>query len=140
MHRMIAGFAAGALAVLVFHQGTLFLLHLAGVIPRLPWSIAPVPPWGVPAIVNAMFWGGLWGIAFAALATRFPRGPGYWVAAFLFGAVFLNLVGWLVVPLFKHRPAGFPPLDRMWIGLLIHGVWGIGAGVFLRLAERSRMI
>lgn len=138
MFRIAAGFIAGALAVLVFHQGTLFILHLAGAVPRMPWSVAPVPPWGVPAIVNAMFWGGLWGAVFAMFEQKFPRGRLYWLAAFLFGLVFLNLVAWFVVPVFKQRPAGFPPIDRIWIPLLIHGMWGIGAGVVMQVAARLR--
>lgn len=138
MLRIAFGFAAGALSVLVFHQGTLFLLHLAGVVPRLPWSMAPVPPWSVPSLVNAMFWGGLWGIVLSIFAPRFPRGALYWAGAFVFGLVFLNLVGWFVVPVFKNRPAGFPPLDRIWIGLLIHGMWGLGAAFFLHLFSRLR--
>jgi hypothetical protein len=138
MSRIAFGFAAGALSVLVFHQGALFLLHLAGVIPRMPWNMAPVPPWNVPMLLSSMFWGGLWGIVLAMFAPRFPRGAFYWLSALVFGLVFLNLVGWFVVPVFKNRPAGFPPLDRIWIGLLIHGVWGLGAAVFLRAVERLR--
>jgi hypothetical protein len=69
----IAGFVAGALAVLVFHQGALLALRLAGLVPAPPWRLAPVPPFGVPAVLSAAFWGGIWGIA---LAPRFGRGAG----------------------------------------------------------------
>ena len=58
--RVAYGFIAGCIAVLLFHQGALLALHLAGIAPS-PWNIAPVPPFGVPAVVSAAFWGGVWG-------------------------------------------------------------------------------
>src|SRR5215218_10347817 len=82
---ILLGFAAGLLAVPLFHQAALFLLHAAGIGPAA-WNMAPVPPFGVPALLSAAFWGGLWGIALALVERRFPRGAGYWVAALLFGA------------------------------------------------------
>jgi hypothetical protein len=49
--RVVArGLVAGALAVLVFHQGALLALRLAGLVPAPPWRLAPVPPFGVPAV------------------------------------------------------------------------------------------
>ncbi len=49
---LIWGFAAGFLAVLIFHQTALLGLHRAGIAPT-PWSLAPVPPFGMPAVVSA---------------------------------------------------------------------------------------
>ena len=65
--RLIRGFVAGFLAVLVCHQAALLGLHRAGIAPA-PWNLAPVPPFGVPAVVSAAFWGGLWGSVFVLLA------------------------------------------------------------------------
>src|SRR3546814_5072860 len=40
---------------------------LAGApVPFAPWSMAPVSPFGVPQTLSAAFFGGLWGIAYAA--------------------------------------------------------------------------
>ncbi len=103
--RIIGGFVAGFLAVPVFHQAALFVLHRAGIAPA-PWDLAPVPPFGVPAVVSAAFWGGLWGIAFALLAPRFGRGAGYWLAGLLFGAIAPTLVAWFVVLPLKGLPPG----------------------------------
>ena len=65
--RAILGFVAAAIAVLTFHQGMWALLHLLN-LPGMgmppPYPIAPVPPWGVPRIVDLAFWGGLYGILF----------------------------------------------------------------------------
>ncbi|MFZ5791000.1 MAG: hypothetical protein ACOY3L_09900 [Pseudomonadota bacterium] len=132
--RIIAGFVAGFVAVLVFHQTTLLLLHLAGVTPALPWRMDPVPPFGVPAVLSSAFWGGLWGILLAWLLPQFPRAASYWSAALLFGAVALSLVAWFVVLPLK----GFPPgngfaLPGVITGLTVNGAWGIGTALFLRL-------
>jgi hypothetical protein len=99
--RLIRGF----LAVLVCHQAALLVLHHAGVAPA-PWNLAPVPPLGVPAVVSAAFWGGLWGIVFVLLASRFGRGAGYWIASLLFGAIALTLVAWFIVLPLKRLPPG----------------------------------
>src|SRR4051794_33206760 len=58
---ILLGFAAGFVAVLVFHQGTAWLLHVlttqaqigAGLFGRVPapFNMAPVPPFGVPTVL-----------------------------------------------------------------------------------------
>ncbi len=69
---LAAGFLAGALAVPLSHQGMVLILHLVGQIPTFPWSMRPVPPFNVPALLNQMFWGGMWGMLFAAAAEAVP--------------------------------------------------------------------
>ena len=53
-------FVAGALAVLVFQQGTIAILHAFGQAPP-PFSYAASKPIGVPQIWSGAFWGGVWG-------------------------------------------------------------------------------
>ena len=129
---ILLGFAAGFLAVPLFHQAALFLLHAAGIGPAA-WNMAPVPPFGVPALLSAAFWGGLWGIALALVEPRFPRGAGYWVAALLFGAVLPTLVAWFVVLPLKGLPVGggfaWPGII---IGPVVNGAWGVGTALLLR--------
>jgi hypothetical protein len=133
----IRGFVAGFIAVLVFHQGTLLILHLAGFVPNAPWSFAPVPPLGVPAVLSAAFWGGLWGIVFALLRPQFGEDARYWISALLFGAIAPTLVAWFVVLPVKGLPAGGSfAWPRVLIGPLVNGAWGLGTAVFLRLLER----
>ncbi|MDB5569042.1 MAG: hypothetical protein JWN93_225 [Hyphomicrobiales bacterium] len=126
----ILGFIAGALSVFVFHQ-----LAIWGLSGRTPWSNwAPVPPFGVPAMLNIAFWGGLWGVLLAYVARRFPGGLLYFVCAFAFGAIFPPLVSWYVVPLIKGGALG--PRGVWYNSAIINGMWGLGAGIFLHLLRR----
>jgi hypothetical protein len=128
---LMLGFAAGALSVLVFHQGTVWLLNQMGVIPTGPYSLRPIPPFGVPQIVNQCFWGGLWGILIAVLLRRL-RVPDL-LFGFLFGAVALSLTNWVVLPAIKGGAyfAGGDP-RRMAITVAIAGAFGWGVALILR--------
>src|SRR5204863_7296426 len=53
--RLLLGFVAGFIATLVFHQIALWILHYFHYIDRAPWSMKPVPPWGVPAVISLAF-------------------------------------------------------------------------------------
>lgn len=135
--RYILGFLAGVLAVLVFHQGMILVLNLIGMVPNPPWSMRLTVPLSVPAIVNSMFWGGIWGLVFVAVADRLPVGND--IAR---GAVFGLLGPWLLgngvlVPLFKGGAYLFG-LDprRMLIGALIGAAFGVGLALFWRLLAR----
>jgi hypothetical protein len=110
------------------------LLHATGLTAASPYVIRPVSPFGVPLVLSAAFWGGIWGIVFALLERRFPRGAAYWIAAILFGAVVLTLVAWFVVAPLKGTPvaAGFHPAS-MAVGPLVNGAWGLGMALIFRL-------
>ena len=130
----VRGLVTGFLAVLVFHQIALLLLHLAGIVEATPWRLTPVPPLGVPAVISAAFWGGGWGIIFVLIEPRLGRGAGYWLFGFLFGAIAPTLVAWLVVGPLKGRPAG---AGLVWpgviVGPIVNGAWGFGTALLLRL-------
>lgn len=132
--RIGLGFVAGALAVLVFHQGMFAILHAAGMLPNPPFRMNPVPPYGVPTIVNQAFWGGLWGSVFALAYDQLP-GAG-WLKGILFGMVGPMLLGsWLVVSVIKGQPimAGWVP-QRLLIGFLLNGIaFGVGLGLLYPL-------
>ena len=142
---ILLGFVAGFIAVLVFHQGTAVLLHLlttkagvaTGVFGRVPfpYNTAPVPPFGVPAVLSWAFWGGAWGVALAALL-RGLRLPGL-LFGFVFGALVLTLVGFRVAASLKGLPA-FAGGNRQawWRVALLNGVWGWGAALLLRPLRR----
>ncbi|MEK0085322.1 hypothetical protein [Benzoatithermus flavus] len=135
------GFLAGFLAVPLFHQTALLLLRLAGIAPgATPWDPAPVPPFGVPAVISAAFWGGLWGILLALLAPRFGEKAGaWWLGALLFGAVAPTLVAWFVVLPLKGRPPGggfaWPGIV---VGPIVNGAWGLGAACLLAVLGAAR--
>src|SRR3712207_8500337 len=76
--RLLLGFLAGFLSVLIFQSGLVAVLHAAGAVPSAPWSLAPVPPFGVPRSLSAAFWGGLWGVAYALLEPRLTARLGWW--------------------------------------------------------------
>lgn len=135
------GFIAGALAVATVHQLTIFLLGTVGLSSGQVYSLRPIPPFAVPSILNQMFWGGLWGALFAALADRLPQWPRALVGL-LFGLLGPVLVGWTLVAYLKGNPlfAGFVPL-RMLAGALINGAFGIGVALIypaLRRAAETR--
>jgi hypothetical protein len=130
-------FLAGFFSTLIFHQGLLAILHAAGATPRAPYSLDPVPPLGVPAVLSLAFWGGVWGILLW-LVIAGAEGPRYWLLALLFGAVAPSAVALLVVLPLKGQPAGGGWKPAVIVGaLLLNGAWGIGVAAFMRLFHRS---
>jgi hypothetical protein len=127
--RLLSGFVA----TLIFHQLVLAMLWSARVASFGPFQMAATKPFGVPFVFSLAFWGGVWGLPNAVLERRFPTGMGYWVMAFLFGAVLPSLVVLLVVFPLKSLPLGggwHPSL--LVTAFLINGAWGIGNGVIIR--------
>jgi len=128
------GFAAGFVAVLVFHQAMLAVLNGIGLVARAPWAMDPTKPLGVPIVISAAFWGGVWGSVFA-LTVRRPVSAGrYLLAGLVFGAVLPTLVAWFVVAPLKGSPVagGWDP-SAMMVGPLVNGAWGIGTALILWL-------
>lgn len=137
--RSLAGFVAGFFATLIFHQLTLTILWAVGIAPFGPFSMALTEPFKVPAVISLALWGGVWGVLFALVDRRFPRGAGYWVTAFLFGAILPSLIALLMVLPLKGRPMGggwHAPL--LVTAFLINGAWGVGTGLILKVLRRSR--
>ncbi len=135
MRRVLLAFIAGFLATLIFHQVALALLHAAGVSSRGAWSMKPVPPFGVPAVISLAFWVGVWGIIMILVIDRF-RGAPYWIWAVVFGAVLPTLVAVFVVAPLKHQP--IPHSGAMAVvGLTVNAAWGLGTAAFYRLFSRK---
>lgn len=134
--RLVFGFVAGFFATLIFHQLTLAGLWGLGLAPFPPFSMAPTQPFGLPAVFSLAFWGGVWGILFALIHISFPRRAGYWVTAFLFGAILPSLVALLVVLPVKGRPMGGGwHLPLLVTAFLINGAWGIGTGLIFKALQ-----
>jgi hypothetical protein len=136
---LVCGFVAGAIAVLVFHQAALGMLHQLGLVQHAPFSRVHTAPWGVPQIWSSAFWGGLWGIALAAALRRLD-GPALVVSSTLFGAVLPTLVAWFVVAPLRGQPmaAGFAPAAMM-VGPIVNAAWGLGTGIGLVLFGRPHL-
>lgn len=132
--RAVFGFAAGAAAVMTFHQGMWAALHLLS-IPGLgmppAYPMGPVPPWAVPRVVNLSFWGGLYGTGFGLLMPRMTAPP--WFSGLLTGLIAV-LVGFFVVPTVKGLPIAGAWNVFNWVrSILINGSWGIGLGLIASL-------
>lgn len=125
----LLGFLAGAIATVTAHEVINFALLQAGVFPRHPWSMTPAAVTGVPQIVSDAFWGGVWGVAFAALYNLLP-GSGATAKGLLFGIIGPALIGvFIVVPLLTGR---FPPFfggDPALIGSVLLILAGFGAAM-----------
>ena len=140
--RALAGFAAGAAAVLTVHQGALAVLGAAGASPWPAYSTAPTPPLGVPAVWSAAFWGGLWGIGLAAVAAPSSTSPSAareLGRAAAFGAVLPNLVGAALLaagrgPATAER--ALSPAAALVTAVVVNGLWGAATAVILRALRR----
>ena len=133
---LVVGFIAGALSVLIFHQGAVALLYGLGLTPRAPYAMTGTAPLGIPVVFSLAFWGGVWGVLLAATLGRGRGGPVI-VWATVFGALFPTLVAWFVVSALKGQPAaaGFSPM-AMAIGPIVNAAWGLGTGIGLALFGR----
>lgn len=143
----LPAFLVGFLAVLVFHQGTVFLLHHWGNgmpavttilgITGAPFDLSPVSSLGVPRVLSLAFWGGIWGIvlAFILVMTRPPD----LLFGFVFGALAVTLVGFTVVAALKGLPMFAGGNPQAWVrAALLDGAWGWGAALLLRsILQRS---
>src|SRR5258707_11624937 len=130
-------FAAGFLAVLTLYEALFLLLYVGGVIPVPPFSMKPMPPFGVPEVLSQS-WGGVWGMVFLLIVPRFFSGTGYWVASAVIGGIALTLVYmFVVVPL---KTGALPPnmVGLFAIGFLLNAVWGIGWALVLKLFAPMR--
>jgi hypothetical protein len=133
----VAGFIAGALSVLVFHQlGFHFAAELGYGRSNL-YSTRPVPPWGVPTIVSQAFWGGLWGILGAFIVTRLPGLLGGVLGWILFSITLVLAVNWFVVLPIKGAPIGGGwRLPNVVVVPIVYALWGFGMGVFYSIARK----
>ena len=102
---MVLGFIAGAIATVTVHE----IISAIFTNPSLwtgwerqSWDLSP-NDFGVPKIVSATFWGGLWGALFPVVFGTLPKGP------LTFKGLFYGLIGpallgvFLAVPLITQR-------------------------------------
>ncbi|ODG99262.1 hypothetical protein A4S05_05270 [Nostoc sp. KVJ20] len=139
--RFVLAFVAGFVAVLVFHQGLLALLHAINFAPRAPYQTTPIPPFGIPQFLSGAFWGGIWGLIWATITLRWQVNRNYWLTALLFGAVAPTLVAWFVVAPLKGLPiAGGWKLPAMITALLVNGAWGLGTALLFSWFARRQVL
>jgi hypothetical protein len=138
MRTIIVGFIAGFLSVLVFHQLGFYIATELGFGRSVIYNMRPVPPFGVPLILSAAFWGGLWGIVGAYVVPRLPAwldGPYGWMA---FAAVVVTLVNWFIVLPIKGAPIGNGfRLPGVVVVPIVYAFWGFGIWIFIGLLRRA---
>lgn len=132
MKTNLKAFAAGFFSTLVFHQGLVGLLYLAGITPNPPYKMAPTMPLGVPSVISTAFFGGLWGILIWRLVAN-DTGKKLWLKSVLFGAVGPTAVAFLVVFPLKGMAV---PLALIPFGLILNGAWGAGNSLFMKMMLR----
>ncbi|MGH8456038.1 MAG: hypothetical protein ACRETW_11465 [Stenotrophobium sp.] len=133
----LKAFIAGFVSTLVFHQGLLGLLHLAGITPFAPYSMTATGPLHVPQVISLSFWGGVWGIVLWLLIAN-ARGAVYWSRAAIIGAIGPSVVAWFVVmPLKGMGMAGGWNPHIIAGALLLNAAWGLGVALIMRLLLRS---
>lgn len=124
---LLIGFVAGVLAVAVFHQLAVFAIGFLGLGEGAVYSFRPTTPFGVPRIMSQMFWGGVWGVLFAAVFNHLPTRWPLVVVGLLYGLCGPVLFGWTVVAALRGQRlfGGLSP-TRMLASVLINGSFGIG--------------
>jgi hypothetical protein len=135
----LEAFVAGFLSTLTFHQGTLAILHSAGLVARASYSMAPTYPLHAPAVISLAFWGGVWGVALCSVIGRLRAAWTYYGAWTVLGAVLPSIVALFVVSPLKGAPiaGGWSP-TMIGTALLLNGVWGFGVALLLRGFEIER--
>jgi len=124
----VKAFIAGFLATVVFHQGAVALLWLAGLIGGAPWNMTAVPPFAIPKVISLAFWGGVWGLPVWWLIRRW-NGSTQWLAALLVGAAGPTAVAVLLVFPLKGMAVSN---NIILIGLIVNAAWGVGVSFFMR--------
>ena len=138
LRTVLVGFVAGALSVLVFHQLGFWIANELGYARAPLYSLRPVPPWGVPAILSLAFWGGLWGMAAAFLVPRLPRPFNDVLGWVLFAAIIVTLVNWFVVLPIKGAPMGGGfRMPGLVVVPLVYALWGFGMWLIARLLRTA---
>lgn len=129
---IVLAFVAGFLATLIFHQGALGVLHLAGVVPVAPYGMAPTEPLGVPQVISLAFWGGVWGVVLLWPLRR-RTGAAYWLGWLVLGAIGPSAVALGVVFPLKGQSVALAIVP---VALLLNGIWGLGTALLLRAGQR----
>jgi hypothetical protein len=126
-------------AVLTIHQGALWLLHRAAIAPWPAYALEPTAPFGVPRVLSAAFWGGVWWMALAPVVER-ATGWRHWARAALLGAVPPTAVGALLAVTVGTVARGTTaPFVLVGAALGVNALWGLGAAaVRRRMGSPSR--
>ncbi|MBX9589577.1 MAG: hypothetical protein K2X43_09745 [Hyphomonadaceae bacterium] len=143
--RCVLGFMAAAIAVAAVHEGIIYGLTRAGWFQGAAWSLQPIPPWGVPRLINNIFWGGLWGVLFALIYDWLPGGTA-WLKGLIYGLLIVVVSNWILLPLVKGQIFGQPNQVlfggwdpwRMLVVAIIVGGFGLALGIIYGLIRPTK--
>jgi hypothetical protein len=109
--RIVLGFVAAAISVLIVHQTILYLLGMYGFTRGVSWNMRPIGygpvPW-LPLLANSVFWGGLWGALFGLVYHALP-GAWSWVKGLIYGVLIVVFSNWIFLPLIRQYIFNYPP-------------------------------
>lgn len=129
----VRGFVAGALSVITVMAAAWWLTRAAGYIPANAnplWSwTPPVAPFGVPRVLNLMFWGGVWGLVLALLF-RGLSGAGYWLAWIIAGVIAVAGTAIFIVPMIKGEAIRALTTESLLRSGFLNGMFGFGAALW----------
>ncbi|HJQ57571.1 MAG TPA: hypothetical protein VJ890_11715 [Vineibacter sp.] len=132
--RLALGFGAGFFSHLIFQGALGAALYAAGLLPALPWSLMPVPPFGVPRSLNLAFWAGLWGLGYALLEPRLTARFGRLAGGLVYGLAPLAGYWFVALPLKGLGVGGGFVAARVPIEIAFHLVFGIGVAILFCVA------
>lgn len=137
----VRGFVAGALSVITVMAAAWWLTRAAGYIPATAnplWSWAPpVPPFGVPRVINLAFWGGVWGLVLAILF-RGLSGARYWLAWIIAGAIAVAATAIFIVPTIKGEAIRALTTESLLRSAFLNGMFGLGTGLWNMILGGTR--
>ena len=130
--RLVLGFVAGFFSHLIFQGAFGSVLYAASLLPVLPWSLAPVPPLGVPSSLSLGFWAGLWGVVYVLLEGRLTARFGWWGGGLVFGVLPLAVYWFVVLPVKGLGVGGgfHPSMVPIEVGF--HAIFGLGVAILFR--------
>lgn len=145
--RIVLGFIAAAISVLIVHQTIVYVLGMYGMTRGVPWNLRPLGyGWfsTLPTLANSVFWGGVWGIVFA-LVYRWVPGGWSWLKGLIFGLLIVLISNWTMLPIIRQYVFNYPtqPLfgglnqQAMIATVLIVGGFGLGLGIIYGLLRRE---
>jgi hypothetical protein len=133
--KWVKWFFAGTLAVPLFHQSVLYVLHRIAFTTRAPFPMSPTEPLGVPQTFSLAFWGGIWGLLLG-LALRRAHGRNYWLIACAFGAILPTIVAIFVVAPLRGQ-AGAWNGHTLLVAVMLNLAWGFGTAALSKIVDEG---
>src|SRR3546814_6945882 len=97
--------------------------------------MALVSPFGVPQTLSAAFFGGLWGIAYAAAEPWLAARLGWLAGGLAFGILPLVVLWFVVFPLKGIPVGGGFTAFGLQQGVVLHVAFGLGLAIFFQIAR-----